>query len=83
MDDFPSTLQRQIALYTPEAGFKLQRGDRLLGAQRGIAHEMRNCICGLCVCQRIHNPTLRVRYLIRMERPWFRDSKRSSASQFV
>ena len=49
MDDFPSALQRQIGLYTPEAGFKLQRGDRLLGAQRGIAHEMRNCICGLCV----------------------------------
>ena len=49
MDDFSSALQRQIALYTPEAGFKLQRGDRLLGAQRGIAHEMQRCFCGLCV----------------------------------
>ena len=47
--DLPAVLQRQIAMYTPEAGFKLQRGDRFLGSQRGINNEMRKCICGLCV----------------------------------
>ena len=49
MNSLNSVLQRQIATYTPEAGLKLQRGDRFLGKQRGITDEMRNCICGLCV----------------------------------
>ena len=49
MNDLPSVLQRQIAMYTPEAGFKLHRGDRFLGMQRGITDEMRGCVCGLCV----------------------------------
>ena len=47
--DLPSMLQRQIALYTPAAGLKLQKGDRFLGDQRGISNAMRNCICALCV----------------------------------
>ena len=47
--DLPSVLQRQIAMYTPEGGLKLQRGDRFLGNQRGLHNEMRNCVCGLCV----------------------------------
>ena len=46
--DLPSVLQRQIAMYTPEAGLKLRRGDRFLG-NREITHQIRNCICGLCV----------------------------------
>ena len=45
----PTGVQRNIATFTTAAGVKARAGDKLFGDRRGIADEMQQCVCGLCV----------------------------------
>eukprot|EP00959_Pyramimonas_sp_CCMP1952_P428319 8971209-Pyramimonas_sp.AAC.1 len=45
----PAGVQRSTATFSTAGGIKARTGDKLFGDRRGIADEMQQCVCGLCV----------------------------------
>ena len=42
-------VQKNIATFTTAGAIKARTGDKLFGNHRGIADEMQQCVCGVCV----------------------------------